>query len=288
MKQLLKLKDLSKKEIQEILNLADQLKYEKKNGIEHPILKGKTVGLLYNQPSARSHLSFSASIGDLGGTLIELNVQDIESWKSEPIEDTVRFLCRYLDCMVLRDFPQKDEETMADLSTVPVVNAFSQGCHPLQGLAALMTIREKKGVFQNRKLAIIGGGGPIPSSLIWGGLKMGMEVCLCCPKELKPEEEDFTYCENPREAVHNADVVYVCPYAEGTIYTEKLKPYQVTRELLSLSKDDALVMHPLPAHRGWEIDSCTFEDYADEIFDEAENRLHVQKSVLVLCMKGKQ
>ncbi len=294
MKQLLKIKDLSKKEIQEILNLADQLKYEKKNGIEHPLLKSKSTGLLFAEPSSHCLLSFATAIGDLGGSLVQLNAEDMKLCNG-PLEDTARFLCRYLDCLVLRDFTQQDEEAIASLSTIPVINALSQSCHPLQTLAALMTIREKKGVFQGRKLTIIGGAGPAASSLIWGGLKMGMEVCLCCPETLKPDEESiiqkengrsYAYSSNPKEAVKAADVMYVCPYTDDSTYSEEFESYQINKELISLAKEDVLIMHPLPAHRGWEIESETFDSYADEIFDEAENRLHVQKSVLVLCMKG--
>lgn len=294
MKQLLKIKDLSKKEIQEILNLADQLKYEKKNGIDHALLKGKSTGLLFYEPSSLCLLSFATAIGDLGGSLIQLDPGDMKLCE-EPLGDTVRFLCRYLDCLVLRGLSQKDEEAIASLSTIPVINALSQSCHPIQCLAALMTIREKKGVFQNRKLTIIGGAGPIASSIILCGLKMGMEVCLCCPEALKPQEEDliqeenggsYAYISKPKEAVKDADIIYVCPYTPISTYMEEYKPYQMNKELISLAREDALVMHPLPVCRGCEIDSDTFESYAEEIFDEAENRLHVQKSVLALCMRG--
>ncbi len=299
MKHLLKLQDLSTKEITEILNLADQLKYEKKNGIEHHILKGKTLGLIFEKSSTRTRVSFEVGMYDLGGNALFLSSRDLQIGRGEPVQDTARVLSRYLDGIMIRTFAQQEVEDLAKYGSIPIINGLTDYCHPCQVLADLMTIREHKGVLAGKKLCYVGDGNNMTNSLIAGGIKMGMEVSVACPKGYEPDAElmkwasengKFTCTESVLEAAKDADVLYTDVWAsmgqeaEAAERKKIFKSYQINSDVMAVAHSDAMVMHCLPAHRGEEIAEDVLEAHADEIFDEAENRLHAQKAVLVKCM----
>ena len=299
MKHLLKLMDLSEKEIVEILNLADQLKYEKKNGIEHHILKGKTLGLIFEKSSTRTRVSFEVGMYDLGGNALFLSSRDLQIGRGEPVQDTARVLSRYLDGIMIRTYAQEEVEDLAKYGSIPIINGLTDYCHPCQVLADLMTIREHKGVIEGNKLCFIGDGNNMANSLIVGGIKMGMEVSVACPKGYEPDAElmkwaaengIFTCTESVLEAAKDADVLYTDVWAsmgqeaEAEERKKIFAGYQINSDAMAVAHADAMVMHCLPAHRGEEITEEVLEAHADEIFDEAENRLHAQKAVLVKCM----
>ena len=299
MKHLLKLSDLSEKEIVEILNLADQLKYEKKNGIEHHLLKGKTLGLIFEKSSTRTRVSFEVGMYDLGGNALFLSSRDLQIGRGEPVQDTARVLSRYLDGIMIRTFAQSEVEDLAKYGSIPIINGLTDYCHPCQVLADLMTIREHKGVLAGRKMCYIGDGNNMTNSIIVGCIKMGMEVSVACPKGYEPDADimawakengKFTCTDDVFEAAKDADVLYTDVWAsmgqeaEAEERKKIFKGYQINADVMAVAKSDAMVMHCLPAHRGEEITEDVLEAHADEIFDEAENRLHAQKAVLVKCM----
>ena len=195
MKHLLKLMDLSEQEITEILNLADQLKYEKKNGIKHPILAGKTLGMIFEKSSTRTRVSFEVGMYDLGGSALFLSSRDLQIGRGEPIEDTARVLSRYLDGIMIRTFAQEEVEKLASCGSIPVINGLTDYCHPCQVLADLMTIREHKGTVKGKKMCYIGDGNNMTNSLIVGGIKMGMSVSVACPKGYEPDAEIMKWAE---------------------------------------------------------------------------------------------
>jgi ornithine carbamoyltransferase len=302
MKHLLKLMDLSHKEILEILNLADQLKYEKKYGIEHHYLKGKTLGMIFQKSSTRTRVSFEVGMYDLGGSALFLSSRDLQIGRGEPIEDTARVLSRYLDGIMIRTYGQDEVEKLAEYGSIPIINGLTDYAHPCQVLADLMTIREHKGSIRGRKLCYIGDGNNMANSLIVGGIKMGMSVAIGCPKGYEPDAEimkwaaengEFLCTDDIYEAAKDADVVYTDVWAsmgEEAEAEERKKifaGFQVNSELMAVAKKDAMVLHCLPAHRGEEITADVLEAHAAEIFDEAENRLHAQKAVMVMCMRNK-
>ena len=276
MKHLLKLADLSTEEIFGILNLADQLKYERKNGIPHPHLAGKKLGMIFTKSSTRTRVSFEVGMTELGGTALFLSDRDIQLGRGEPIKDTVRVLSRYLDAIMIRTFAQQDVEDLAKYGSIPIINGLTDYCHPCQVLADLMTIREYKGSLKGLKLCFVGDGNNMANSLIVGGIKTGMEVSIA--SDLK-------------KAAEGADVLYTDVWAsmgqegEKAVREKVFKNYCVDADLLSVAKSDAMVLHCLPAHRGEEITDEVFEAHANEIFDEAENRLHAQKAVLCKVLK---
>ncbi len=302
MKHLLKLMDLSYKEILEILNLADQLKYEKKYGIEHHYLKGKTLGMIFQKSSTRTRVSFEVGMYDLGGSALFLSSRDLQIGRGEPIEDTARVLSRYLDGIMIRTFDQEEVEKLAEYGDIPILNGLTDYAHPCQVLADLMTIREHKGSIRGRKLCFVGDGNNMANSLIVGGIKMGMSVSIACPKGYEPDAEimkwaaengEFLCTDDIFEAAKDADVVYTDVWAsmgeeaEAEERKQIFAGFQVNAELMAVAKKDAMVLHCLPAHRGEEITADVLEAHAAEIFDEAENRLHAQKAVMVMCMRNK-
>ena len=299
MKHLLKLMDLSEKDIIEILNTADQLKYEKKNGIPHHILKGKTLGMIFEKSSTRTRGSFEVGMYDLGGTALFLSSRDLQIGRGEPVQDTARVLSRYLDGIMIRTFDQEEVESLARCGTIPIINGLTDYCHPCQVLADLMTIREHKGALRGNKLCYIGDGNNMTNSLIVGGIKMGMSVSVACPKGYEPDGElmrwasengEFMCTDNVFEAAKDADVLYTDVWAsmgqeaEAEVRKKIFEGYQINADVMSVANEDAMVLHCLPAHRGEEITDEVLEAHADEIFDEAENRLHAQKAVLVKCL----
>ncbi len=296
---LLKLQDLSAEEILEILNLADQLKYEKKHGIAHPHLQGKSLGMIFTKSSTRTRVSFEVGMYDLGGQALFLSGRDLQIGRGEPAEDTARVLSRYLDGIMIRTYAQEEVEQLARYGSIPVINGLTDYCHPCQVLTDLMTIREYKGYFKGLKMVYVGDGNNMANSLIVGGIRMGMQVAVACPKSHQPDAalmkwaaENGTFCctDNIPEAVADADVLYTDVWAsmgqeaEAEERRKIFKGYQINREVMAAAKPDAMVLHCLPAHRGEEITADVFEAHATEIFDEAENRLHAQKAVLVKLM----
>lgn len=300
MKHLLKMLDLSKEEILDILNLADQLKYENKNGIEHHILKGKTLGMIFQKSSTRTRVSFETGMYQLGGQALFLSNRDLQIGRGEPVQDTARVLSRYLDGIMIRTFEQKEVEDLAKYGSIPVINGLTDFCHPCQVLADLMTIREFKGRFEGLKMCYIGDGNNMANSLIVGGLKVGMEVSIACPKDYQPAAEvlefakgygdKFSMTDVPLEAAKDADVLFTDVWTSmgEEAETEKrkiaFKGYQINDDIMAVAKADAMVQHCLPAHREAEITEKVFEAHANEIFEEAENRLHAQKAVMVKVM----
>ena len=299
MKHLLKLMDWSKEEIISTLDLADRLKDEKKKGIRHPILEGKTLGMIFEKSSTRTRVSFEVGMYELGGNALFLSSKELQIGRGEPVEDTARVLSRFLDGIMIRTFDQKEVETLAEYGSIPIVNGLTDYCHPCQVLADLQTIREYKGSLEGKKLCYIGDGNNMANSLIVGGIKTGMKVAIACPKDYQPDAEimkwasengDFLCTDNILEAAAGSDVLYTDVWAsmgqEGEAEERKkiFKDYQINDSVVAVSNEGVMVLHCLPAHREEEITAKVFEEHADEIFDEAENRLHAQKAVLVKCM----
>ncbi len=301
MRHLLKLSDWSKEEILEVLDLADQLKDENKKGIEHHHLKGKTLGMIFAKSSTRTRVSFQVGMYQLGGNGIFLSSRDLQIGRGEPVQDTARVLSRYIDGIMIRTFEQKEVEDLAKYGSIPVINGLTDYCHPCQILADLQTIREYKGGFEGRKMCFIGDGNNMMNSLIVGCLTVGMDVAVACPDGYHPPQDildfaakygdKFSMTDKPLVAAENADVVITDVWTSMGQEEERaereaaFKGYCIDKELMSKAKSDAIVLHCLPAHRGEEIDADVFEANAGPIFDEAENRLHAQKAVLVHCMK---
>lgn len=296
MKHLLKLADLDKGDILDILNLADQLKYENQHGIEHHHLKGKTLGMIFQKSSTRTRVSFETGMYQLGGQALFLSNRDLQIGRGEPVQDTARVLSRYLDGIMIRTFAQKEVEDLAEYGSIPIINGLTDYCHPCQVLADLMTIREYKKSFDGLKFCFIGDGNNMANSLIVGAISMGMECAIACPKDYQPDAQimawakengTFTCSEDILACAKDADVVYTDVWAsmgqeEEKAQREKIfKNYQINDEVMAAAKPDAMVLHCLPAHREEEITAKVFEAHANEIFDEAENRLHAQKAVLV-------
>ena len=300
MKHLLKLMDLSGDEITELLNLGDQLKYEQKHGISHRLLAGQTLAMIFEKSSTRTRVSFETGMYQLGGHALVMNAADLQMGRGEPLPDTARVLSRYCDGIMIRTFSQSIVEGLARYGSIPVINGLTDFCHPCQVLADLMTIREHKHVLSGLKLAFIGDTNNMANSLIVGGLKVGMKVSVASPASYKlhPEIEKFvkkydgfTHTASPVEAAKDADVVVTDVWAsmgdEGEAEQRKkdFSGYQINDEVMAAAAKDSVVLHCLPAHRGEEITAEIFESHADEIFDEAENRLHAQKAVMVKLMQ---
>ncbi|NLP26827.1 MAG: ornithine carbamoyltransferase [Clostridiales bacterium] len=302
MKHLLKMMDLSNENIIDILNLADQLKYELKHGIPHKHLKGKSLGMIFQKASTRTRVSFETGMYQLGGYPLFLSASELQIGRGEPVQDTARVLSRYIDGIMIRTFDQQEVEDLAEFGDIPVINGLTDFSHPCQVLADLMTIREYKGSFDGLKMCYIGDGNNMANSLIVGGLKVGMEVSVACPKGYQPHEsvlefakdyDCFTLTEESEVAAKNADAVITDVWAsmgmedEVKVRKEAFKGYQINDNIMSLAKSDAIVLHCLPAHREEEISTKVLEEHADEIFEEAENRLHAQKAVMVMLMGKK-
>ena len=299
MKHLLKMLDLSQDEILDILNLADQLKYELKHGIPHPHLKGKSLGMIFQKASTRTRVSFETGMYQLGGYPLFLSSNDLQIGRGEPVQDTARVLSRYIDGIMIRTFDQKEVESLAEYGDVPIINGLTDFSHPCQVLADLMTIREFKGSFDGLKMCYIGDGNNMANSLIVGGLKVGMSVSAATPAGYRPANEVmefasgydcFEITDDPKKAAEKADVILTDVWAsmgqesEAEERRKAFAGYQINDEIMALANPEALVMHCLPAHREEEITSKVFEEHAKEIFEEAENRLHAQKAVMVKLM----
>ncbi len=303
MNHLLKMLDLSTEEIIDILNLADQLKYEQKHGIPHHLLKGMTLGMIFQKSSTRTRVSFEAGMYQLGGNALFLSSKDLQIGRGEPVQDTARVLSRYINGIMIRTFEQKEVEDLAQFGNIPIINGLTDFCHPCQILADLQTVREYKGKLDGLKMCYIGDGNNMANSLTVGCLKVGMDVSLACPEGYHPDQKvldfakqypNFKLVADPLEAAADADVLFTDVWAsmgqEGE--SEKRRAvfegkYQINDAVMAVAKSDAMVQHCLPAHREEEITAKVFEAHAAEIFDEAENRLHAQKAVMVRLMGEK-
>ena len=294
---------LSTEEITNLLNLADQLKYENKNGIKHHRLEGQTLGMIFQKSSTRTRVSFETGMYQLGGQALFLSNRDLQIGRGEPIQDTARVLSRYLDGIMIRTFEQSEVENLAKYGSIPIINGLTDFCHPCQVLADLMTVREHKGHLDGLKMTYIGDGNNMANSLIVGGLKMGMDVTVACPENYDPDQRVLDFAKDysgfglyrdPVEASAGADVIFTDVWAsmgqEQEAYERRQVfqgVYQINDTLLEAANPGCMVQHCLPAHRGEEITEKVFEEHADEIFDEAENRLHAQKAVMVALMERK-
>jgi len=301
-KDLLKLLDLSPEDIVKILNMGDQMKYNQKHGLIHNFLQGKTLAMIFEKNSTRTRVSFETGMYQLGGHALFLSGKESQIGRGEPIEDTARVLSRYCDGIMIRTFGQAEVESLAKYASIPVINGLTDFAHPCQVLADLMTIRERHSCLEGLKLCFIGAGNNMANSLIVGGLKCGMDVSVACPEGYDPHPEVLNFTDSvknakfelvriPAEAAEGADVVITDVWAsmgmeeEAQIRREAFRGFCVDSKLMSMAHKGAVVQHCLPAHRGEEITAEVFEAHAGEIFDEAENRLHVQKAVMYLLMK---
>ena len=303
MKHLLKLSDWSKAEILDTLNLADQLKYEQKHGIAHPRVAGQTLGMIFQKSSTRTRVSFETGMYQLGGHALFLSSRDLQIGRGEPVQDTARVLSRYLNGIMIRTFAQQEVEDLAKYGSIPIINGLTDYCHPCQILADLMTIREHKGSLEGLKLCYIGDGNNMANSYIVGGLTVGMKVAIACPNDYHPDPfvlnfardygDAFAISDNILEMAAGADVICTDVWAsmgqEGEAEQRKaaFAGFQINDSVMAAANPGAMVQHCLPAHREEEITTKVFEAHANEIFDEAENRLHAQKAVMVQLMERK-
>ena len=304
-KGLLKLLDLTREDITRILNVGDQMKYNQKHGLTHNYLQGKTLAMIFEKNSTRTRVSFETGMYQLGGHALFLSGKESQIGRGEPIEDTARVLSRYCDGIMIRTYGQDEVEELAKYASIPVINGLTDFAHPCQVLADLMTVRERMTRLEGLKLCFVGDGNNMANSLIVGGLKVGMEVAVACPEGYEPHPDvlafaksdpsfRFTLCRDPRQAAVGADVVFTDVWAsmgqeeEAAQRRAAFRGYQVNEALMAVTDPGCMVQHCLPAHRGEEITADVFEEHAEEIFDEAENRLHAQKAVMYLLMGGEE
>ena len=295
------MEQLSQKELVDILNTASELKNESKLGKKHEKrLDGMTLGMIFQKSSTRTRVSFEVGMQQLGGYPLFLSGNDLQLGRGESIKDTARVFGRYLDGIMIRTFKQSDVEDLATYSGLPIINGLTDYCHPCQVLADLLTVREHKGGFDGLKACYIGDGNNMANSLTVGCLLSGMSFSLATPEEYKPCEHimeygysygsKFHWSTDIFEAAENADVIFTDVWAsmgqegEAEIRKKAFKGYCVDKKLLSVAHKDCMIQHCLPAHKGEEITEDVFEKHANEIFDEAENRLHAQKAVMWICM----
>ncbi len=303
-KDLLSLHEITTEDLYAILDLAADLKAKQKAGIEHHLLKGKTLGMIFEKSSTRTRVSFETGMYQLGGQALFLSKNDLQIGRGEPIRDTARVLSRYLDGIMIRTFKHSTLEELAEYASVPVINALTDLLHPCQVLADLLTIKEHIGQYKGKKLAYIGDGNNMAHSLLYGCTKVGMDVAIASPQGYKPDEtvvknalaeaavsgSVVTITDDVHEAAKGADVLYTDVWtsmgeeAEREQRLKDLAGYQINAALLAEANEGCIVMHCLPAHRGEEIAEDVLEAQADVIFDEAENRLHAQKAVMALTM----
>jgi ornithine carbamoyltransferase len=303
-KSFISINDLSFKEINAIFSLSKELKEKQQKGIPHRLLEGKTLGMIFSKPSTRTRVSFETGIFQLGGTGMYFNQNDLQLKKSENIHDTAKVLSRYLNGIMIRTFDHQDVIDLAKHATIPVINGLTDLLHPCQVLADLFTILEKKGKLKGLKLAYVGDGNNVAHSLLHGCSKVGMNISVASPSGYKPDEQivnnayrnaketgsKIEILDKPEDAVKDADIVYTDVWAsmgqeaESEERKKKFIRYQVNKELVNHAKKDYLFMHCLPAHRGDEVVDEVIDSPNSVVFDEAENRLHVQKAIMALLM----
>lgn len=303
-KSLVEIQDLTLEEIYQIFELSSSLKIKLLSGEPHRLLEGKTLGMIFAKPSTRTRVSFEVGIYQLGGIGMYFGPNDLQLKRGETIADTAKVLSRYLNGIMIRTFSHQDVIDLAKYSSIPVINGLTDLHHPCQVLADLFTILEKKRKLQGLKLAYVGDGNNMAHSLLQGCSKVGMDISIASPKGYEPlkeiveqAEENAKYFnskvevfQNPIDAVKDADIVYTDVWAsmgqesEAEERKKKFLPYQVNSELVKYAKGDYLFMHCLPAHRGEEVTDEVADSPNSVIFDEAENRLHVQKAIMALVM----
>lgn len=304
-KDLLSIHDLSQDEFTEILETAARLKMELKAGIPHPILKGKTLAMIFEKSSTRTRVSFQTGIFQLGGQGIFLSTRDIHLGHGEPVKDTARVLARYVDGIMIRTFAQNEVEEFAKYADVPVINALTDLLHPCQVLTDLLTMQEYKGKdLKGLHFAYIGDGNNMANSYLYGCAKAGIHCTIACPEGYEPDAQvlanakedakatgaELKIVRDPAEAAKDADVLATDTWtsmgeeAEREVREKVFQGYQINKDLLSVADKKAIVLHCLPAYRGKEITEDVLESYANVIFDEAENRLHTQKAIMALTM----
>ena len=306
-KDLLSIHELTTEEVYKILDLAVDLKAKQKAGIEHHLLKGKTLGMIFEKSSTRTRVSFEVGMYQLGGNALFLSSNDLQIGRGEPIKDTARVLSRYVDGIMIRTFSHDGIIELAQYADIPIINGLTDLLHPCQALTDLLTIKEHKGELKGLKLAYVGDGNNMANSLMYGAAKVGMDIAIATPKGYEPNAKvianakadatltgaTVTVTNDIKTAVAAADVVYTDVWASMGQEAEQkarlaiFKEYQVNQQLMDLAKNDAIVMHCLPAHRGEEITEDVLEGNQSVVFDEAENRLHVQKAIMALLMADK-
>ncbi len=298
------MRDFTPEQISYMLEVATKLKAERKAGIPHPILQGKSLAMIFTKSSTRTRVAFEVGIYQLGGQALFLSSRDIQLGRGEPIADTARVLSRMADGIMIRTFSHQEVLDLADHATIPVINGLTDLLHPTQVLADLLTIQEHKGRLAGLKMTYVGDGNNMAHSLLIGGAKMGLHVVIASPEGYRPDPEivalakadalkyggQVEVVDNPLEAVRDADVLYSDVWAsmgqeeEAAIRSKAFKGYQINSEGLKLAAKDAIVLHCLPAHRGEEITDEVFEGPQSVVFDEAENRLHAHKAIMALVM----
>ncbi|HBV88495.1 MAG TPA: ornithine carbamoyltransferase [Desulfosporosinus sp.] len=298
------LHDFNQEELSYILDVAKDLKAEQKAGRPHPILQGKTLGMVFTKSSTRTRVSFEVGMYQLGGHALFLSGRDIQLGRGEPISDTARVLSRMVDGIMIRTFSHQEVLELAEFATIPIINGLTDQLHPCQVLADLMTIQEHKGRLEGLKLAYVGDGNNMAHSLMFGGAKMGLHVVIASPQGYKPDPAIVAMAQadaknngglvevvdDPSEAVKGADVLYTDVWAsmgqegEAQERMAAFKGYQINSNSLKLANQSAIVLHCLPAHRGEEITDEVIEGAQSVVFDESENRLHAQKAVMALVM----
>lgn len=300
---LLSLYDFTKEEIEEFLKAGETLKVKSKIGENSPVLAGKKLGLIFEKPSTRTRVSFEVAMYELGGHAIYLSSNELQLKRGETIADTARVLSRYLDGIMARVFYHKDIVELAKFADIPVINGLSDMFHPCQVLGDFLTIKEKKGRLDGIKLTYLGDGNNVCHSLMLGGVKMGMQVVISTPKEYEPNKEVLNWVkedekkykgevlliEDPFEAIKESDVIYTDVWVsmgqeDSESKKKKLLPYRINEKLVKNAKKNYIFMHCLPAHRGEEVVDEVIDSENSVVFDQAENRLHIQKGMLSLLL----
>lgn len=303
-KDVISIHDLTREEVTQLLDTARDLKMKQQIGDIYNPLKGRTLGMIFTKASTRTRVSFEVAMQQLGGYALFLSASDLQLKRGETIADTARVLSRYLDAIMIRTFLHQDVIDFAANSSVPVINGLTDLLHPCQVLADLFTIREKMGILEGLKLLYIGDGNNMAHSLMFGGAKVGLHVTICSPSGYEPDPEitrlaradasktgaSINVKGDPVEAVADADIIYTDVWAsmgqeeEQRQRAEAFSRFQVNEDLLSRGSDHLLVMHCLPAHRGEEITDAVIDGPQSIVFDQAENRLHLQKAILALVI----
>ena len=304
MKHLVSVEDLSPEEVWDLLRLAASLKNERLSGGNKPALAGKTLGMIFQKPSLRTRVSFEVGMSHLGGRALYLSPQEIQLGQRESVADVARVLSRFVDGIMARVFAHADVKALAGHASVPVINGLSDYVHPCQALSDVFTIYEKRGFLEGLTLAYVGDGNNVAHSLLFAASKVGMNIRVSTPAGYGPDEQVVASAQksarltgatvvlesDPQAAVSGVDVVYTDVWASMGEEDERaqrlplFRPYQINSELVSLAKPDAMVMHCLPAHRGEEITDRVLDGPQSVVLDQAENRMHLQKAILVRLM----
>lgn len=294
-KDVLTLGELDKKQLVKILDHAASLKKDLKKGVTKPLLKNKTLAMIFQKPSTRTRVSFETGMFQLGGHAINLSSSEIQLTRGETIEDTAKTLSRYVDIIMARVYEHSTIESLAKAADIPVINGLSNSFHPCQIFADLLTIKEHKGKFAGLKLAWIGDGNNVCNSMIYGCSKVGISMSIAVPKGFEPNKDVIKECKNtidiqitqdPQLAAKDADIVVTDTFVsihDKPSRLQKFYPkYQVNSSLMMRAKNNAIFMHCLPAKRGQEVTDSVIDGSQSVVWDEAENRLHTQKALLSL------